>query len=237
MSNQSETRRRQRKNRNERGLCSNCPNQLGRSKVMCDVCLAKLKANSDRRIAYRKANGLCRRCSQPSVDGYNECQVHLDDQKVRRKRRLARGNCAYCNKQSNGKTICSDCSIRRAEERSKRKAVGLCVSPGCQNDARYGKVNCLECAKRLSDETRRLKQVVLDHYGQKCNCLCNCQVTKFEHLTMDHKNNDGAKQRKEKKHHSGRAEYARIIRERFPNDMQVLCWNCNCAKAYYGGCK
>ena len=113
---------------------------------------------------------------------------------------------------------------------------GLCVIVGCPNDTRYGRVMCSHCSAKVSKKTRILKQTVLDHYGQKCNCCCGCSVTKFEHLTIDHKNNDGAKQRRDKKAHCGQAEYRRIIREGFPNDLQVLCWNCNCSKQYYGGC-
>jgi len=185
----------------------------------------------------RKRLGKCVRCGQAPAPGKTMCQKHIDRWKEYRKQRIANSRCSYCGEPCpTGKTICNSCAQKRSEEREERKATGLCVSPGCPNDSVAGKTLCTVCSGKRSDKLRELKQVVLDHYGQRCNCACGCLVAKFEHLTIDHKNNDGAKQRKEKKHHCGRAEYARIIREGFPDDLQVLCWNCNCSKQYFGEC-
>lgn len=69
-------------------------------------------------------------------------------------------------------------------------------------------------------------------------CTC-CGEPNIEFLTFDHINNDGAKQRKEihigfKKH--GYHFYVWLIKHNFPEGYQVLCWNCNCAKGFYGYC-
>lgn len=185
----------------------------------------------------RKAMGRCVRCGQLPIPGRTMCQKHLDDVAFRRASRINNSLCVYCRNPSIGKTICKDCSLKRAMEREERIAYGLCANIGCDNDRREGKTTCVQCSAKISDKIRELKQLVLDHYGQVCNCSCGCKVTKFEHLTIDHINNDGAEQRKARNAHSGQAEYRRIIRERFPKDLQVLCWNCNCAKQYYGGCQ
>ena len=185
----------------------------------------------------RKRLGKCVRCGQLPIPGKTMCQKHIDGWKEYRKQRIASSKCAYCGKlASSGKTICETCSQDRALEREERKAAGLCVTVGCLNDAQDGKVACISCSKKISDRTRELKQTVLDHYGQMCNCSCGCRATKFEYLTIDHKNSDGAEQRKEQGAHGGQATYRRIIKAGFPDDLQVLCWNCNCAKEYYGGC-
>ena len=183
-----------------------------------------------------KKLGRCSRCRQPSVVGKTMCMVCLNGIKERRRHRISESQCVYCGGPATGKTICIDCASERARDREERKDAGLCVNTGCPNDTRPGRVTCAQCSVKVSKKTRILKQLVLDHYGQRCNCSCGCSVAKFEHLTIDHKNNDGAKRRKDGQHHCGQANYRRIIREGFPDDLQVLCWNCNCAKQYYGGC-
>lgn len=184
----------------------------------------------------RKRLGVCVRCGRPPIAGKTMCQKHLDDVASRRLARIGNSLCTYCGCPAVGKTICEKCSTARALEREERKEAGVCVMPGCKNDPRPGKVACESCATKLSDKTRELKQTVLNHYGQVCNCSCGCQITKFEWLTVDHKDNNGAKQRREQGTHGGHANYRRIIAAGFPADLQILCWNCNCAKQYYGGC-
>lgn len=238
MRNQTEIRRLHRIDRNARGLCANCPNNLGRGKTICDVCLTKQKARHEKRVAIRKASGVCRRCGDPAVAGCGECQKHLDDQKARRKRRISKGNCAYCGEDvGSKKTICSACAEKRKVVAAEKNSLGICVCTGCKNKTINGRKSCQACSYRRSVRLRELKQTVLDYYGQKCNCECGCLVIKFEHLTIDHKNNDGAEQRKKRGSHGGHANYRYIIKDGFPDDLQVLCWNCNCAKEYYGGCK
>ena len=86
---------------------------------------------------------------------------------------------------------------------------------------------------------KALKEKVLVHYGYKCNCGCGCQVANSNHLTIDHINNDGHIHRKQlgTKIRGGQAFYRWIVKNNFPKDLQILCWNCNCAKEFYGGCK
>ncbi len=200
----------------------------------------KFTNNSSNESPYqrRKRMGKCVRCGRPPVSGKTMCQKHIDEVALRRSTRINSALCTYCGRQcSVGKTICTICTQVRAEQRECKKLLGLCAFAGCLNNARVGKVSCLEHADRISDRTRELKQIVLDHYGQRCNCSCGCSVTKFEHLTIDHKNNDGASQRKDGRYRGGNATYRYAINAKFPDDLQILCWNCNCAKQYYGGCK
>ena len=73
------------------------------------------------------------------------------------------------------------------------------------------------------------KTIVFDHYGRTCQC---CGLTfPQDLLTIDHVNNDGHLHRKE---HGG-FMYPWAIKNNFPPDLQTLCYNCNCAKAYHLG--
>jgi len=91
------------------------------------------------------------------------------------------------------------------------------------------------------DCNRRIRRETLEHYGgspPNCNC---CGEKNYEFLTLDHINNDGAKHRKELVGNSkiSGAVFCRALKKHgFPNDppLQVLCWNCNCARFYFGGC-
>lgn len=75
-----------------------------------------------------------------------------------------------------------------------------------------------------------LKEIVYQHYGNKCAC-CGESIKSF--LQIDHINNDGSIQRKK----LGRGEvwYKWIIRNNFPNDLQILCANCNQSKRMNNG--
>jgi len=88
----------------------------------------------------------------------------------------------------------------------------------------------LACDKWREEHTdifrqRRIaaKKIVVEYYGGKCAC---CGETNLWFLTVDHINNDGYKLGR------GRngCKMEDIIRKGFPDDLQLLCYNCNCAK-------
>lgn len=76
---------------------------------------------------------------------------------------------------------------------------------------------------------RRCRDIVLAHYGAICVC---CGEKEDAFLTIDHKDNDGFKDRKPNTRR-GAVDLAKIIRVGFPNNLQILCWNCNCGRAKY----
>lgn len=76
---------------------------------------------------------------------------------------------------------------------------------------------------------RHLKMEVLLAYGAECFC---CQETDFYFLTLDHKNNDGAAHKKERKNTS---LYRWAKKNDYPEILQVSCWNCNSGRAVNGG--
>ena len=64
---------------------------------------------------------------------------------------------------------------------------------------------------------------ILDYYGHKCNC---CGEPNIKFLTVDHVNNNGHEHRK-KKGQITLGVYRDVIKQGFPPDYQILCWNCN----------
>lgn len=87
----------------------------------------------------------------------------------------------------------------------------------------------------LKKYAESVKSKVYIHYGNRCVC---CGETTPEFLTIDHMNNDGGRFRRTRGggRGSGRQLYMWIVRNGFPNDLQLLCFNCNCVKLRTGLC-
>ena len=67
------------------------------------------------------------------------------------------------------------------------------------------------------------------HYGGNCQC-CGESIDEF--LTLEHK--DGRD--KSKKRKTGKAAWLQAKWDRWPENLTVLCFNCNCGKGIYGKC-
>lgn len=81
----------------------------------------------------------------------------------------------------------------------------------------------------------KIKTETLNKYGGKCAC---CFEENPMFLAIDHINNDGAKERRENKSKRGGAGlfYYWLKKNQYPTGYQVLCHNCNMAKAFYKVC-
>jgi len=76
------------------------------------------------------------------------------------------------------------------------------------------------------------RKLVLAEYGGKCAC---CGEKHEAFLQVDHIHNDGAQERRNGT--VAREIYSYIIKQGFPKDRyQILCANCNYAKARLGAC-
>jgi hypothetical protein len=75
--------------------------------------------------------------------------------------------------------------------------------------------------------TTEFRQKVLEHYGSACR---RCGESNEEILQIDHVNDDGYAQRDTKHPRGGLQFYKWIIANQFPEDLQILCPNCNWAK-------
>jgi|SRR5271157_2452145 len=79
----------------------------------------------------------------------------------------------------------------------------------------------------------KLKSDVMAAYGGHCVC---CGEDRIEFLALDHIHNDGAHDRRSGGK-AGNGLYRQLKNQGFPQGrFQVLCFNCNGAKGYYGRC-
>lgn len=74
-----------------------------------------------------------------------------------------------------------------------------------------------------------LRFTVINQYGGKCSC---CKESQIEFLAIDHIFGGGSKHRKNIPNNI----YVWARDNNFPDELQVLCHNCNSAKHYYGIC-
>ena len=78
---------------------------------------------------------------------------------------------------------------------------------------------------------RSMREDIIRRYGGAC-ANPDCSDTRIECLTIDHIDNDGNKWRKI--HGTGLPFYKWIVAQNYPSFLQVLCWNCNLVKHFYG---
>ena len=86
--------------------------------------------------------------------------------------------------------------------------------------------------KRLENKIK-----VIEHYSKgTMACIC-CGVTGIDFLTLDHINNDGADHRRKAKTGAGCDFYAWLLKTNYEDEaIQIMCYNCNCAKQTRGMC-
>lgn len=195
--------------------------------------------------AHRRKYALCVECGGAAMGGMRKCEAcnskknesERKNKPTRLEKRRALGICPDCSQQAEiGKVRCSNCLDKLSGRYHKRK-YEWCA--GCHtstpNRPVPGKTMCQSCLDKANERNRRLRNIVLEHYGCFCHCVsCDCKVKNPRHLTIDHKNNNGAKHRRETRGIG--SIYRWLIKNNFPEDFQVLCWNCNLAKEKYGGC-
>lgn len=81
------------------------------------------------------------------------------------------------------------------------------------------------------EKYRKQRRIALEHYGGKTpTCAC-CGENTYEFLTLDHIEGGGSKHRKHV-----HDVYKWLSKNDYPKGFQVLCFNCNCAKAFSGKC-
>lgn len=137
-------------------------------------------------------------------------------------------------------------SIKRKQLRQERREQGVCILCG-ERKPRENSETCEECYKIRSEYQKknkekfkqynkaareRLRNEVINAYGGYCIC---CKEDKPEFLTLDHKNKDGKQHRDE----IGQSSYVLYLwakRNKYPDTLQLYCFNCNLASAIYGEC-
>ena len=97
----------------------------------------------------------------------------------------------------------------------------------------YSQNNKEKISKQKKERHIKNKKIVFEYYGNKCEC---CGEDDFDLLTIDHKNGNGNKHRKDNKISGSTNMYNWLIKNNFPKEFQTLCRNCNCGKSHYGVC-
>jgi hypothetical protein len=128
------------------------------------------------------------------------------------------------NKPVNIRLLCFNCNCQI--DMTKKELLSSfnigCKYCGNEDIYRSGAFSqCFQIIKR--NKYIDLKIVVFDHYGNQC---AYCREDALEYLTMDHINNDGASHRKE----IGTEIFPWLKRNNYPNNFQILCFNCNYVK-------
>lgn len=141
----------------------------------------------------------------------------------------------FRNKDGNSKfsSYCNKCLAEKSRERrnnnpEERKRQSLYLKKWRKENADWVK-------ERSRIKTAETRKEVINAYGGKCRC---CSEDTPEFMAIDHVYNDGAYNRREKKHPaSGSQFYVWLKKQGFPQDrFQLLCHNCNLAKSLYGKC-
>ncbi len=115
-----------------------------------------------------------------------------------------------------------------------------------RNDIKALDVYCKSCKKDIKQERKekdrkknneyaawqreQYRKLVYAAYGDKCSC---CDETELKFLTIDHVNNDGAEHRRSlgtRRAGNTWQVYRYIINNNYPDDFQILCYNCNCGR-------
>ena len=144
---------------------------------------------------------------------------------------------------------------KQTNQKYKLKICTTCQTPLNKNNLsdynlKHAKYICKACSKKRSQQKyiqnkdairkrqkeyeQETKLKIIKAYGGKCAC---CGETTQEFLTIDHINNDGAIIRKNTKQGTGCKIYRWLIKNNYPKDnYQLLCFNCNMAKGFFGKC-
>lgn len=179
-------------------------------------------------------------CKYEAVQGKTRCQKCLNTQKRyqerKRKQHISSGSCITCGKPPvPGKASCDACSERATRSTMKRynNNINKGVCSKCGGELNRSSFRCDKCHREHLSHGKELwhnnRKLVLEHYGMKCVC---CNITQQEFLEIDHINGDGTEHRLE----IGRHIYEWTISNNYPNNLQILCANCNRCKGKYGVC-
>jgi hypothetical protein len=85
--------------------------------------------------------------------------------------------------------------------------------------------------KNTAQHKRKIK--IVNAYGGECKC---CHEHEIGFLSVNHKNNDGAEHKRLLGISGGSQFYCWIIKNNYPDCLELLCNNCNVSRGLYGVC-
>lgn len=145
---------------------------------------------------------------------------------------------SYCNRHLAGARFIQRTS--KSKSVTLRRAAGLCIISACKNLPINDRTKCAHHLKRASESVMRyhksskgraarqtyratIRQRVFE--GKWCRCCGECNPI---FLTLDHITPAGNKLARRRSTTSALYDY--VGRYGIPKGIQVLCYNCNCAK-------
>lgn len=132
-----------------------------------------------------------------------------------------------------GKKHCSKCKELKELESFRKH---LQHSTGLRSQCRAcERIRNRNTRKRYDNKDKRdaIKKRFLAHYGGACKC---CSEDNSRLLTAEHINNDGKKHsNKNGRRYTGHNLYLALEKEGYPDDITVLCFNCNVGSRNNGG--
>lgn len=127
------------------------------------------------------------------------------------------------NKKGNGhQPNCKECRSKFPSNNPVRKA--LMTKLWRERNIEHVRIHSKECYIKERD---CIMNEWYEAYGGRCAC---CGETNIKFLTVEHKNGDGQKHRKEVG--TGIAMLKDLKKNNWPKDtIEMLCYNCNCGKS------
>lgn len=241
-------------------ICIQCGKQpiSGGSTRLCDQCLARAGQVSKRTKANNIFNNCCRDCGK-TLDGVRRlcdscCEKKQQTDKSYRLRIKEEvitrygGKCVCCSlrilafltidhihgngeedREENGSGFKFYLKLAKQETDLNKYQV-MCFNCNCGRARNKGVCPHISIISQYSPEWLVLKQKIVDHYGGACYC---CHESNLRFLTIDHIDGGGKEHRRKIK---GVGQYKWIIDNKFPSDLRVSCYNCNCGRGASGSC-
>jgi hypothetical protein len=164
----------------------------------------------------------CRACRQASQN------------RSRAARREQQRESARAWRAANQERVREMTKVQWRRRRARRISAGVCQE--CAGPMPEGKTRglCAVCAPIRAGLARqfyhRLKATVFAHYGSRCAC---CGESEPLFLSVDHVNGHTVPMRE--RIGRGYRTYKDIINSGFPDDIRILCINCNFGRERNGG--
>jgi len=173
----------------------------------CRKCGVKL-TNENWYVSFKKIpNYICKKCNYKCTKKWKQNNRDKYNQSQR-------------EWQQNNKDKCNQ-SQRKWQQNNRDKCN--------QSNKKWQQDNRDKYNQSQRESNQQLRDDVIDAYGGKCAC---CGEERKEYLSIDHKNGNGKKHRKEIGV-TGLQFYRWLRQNNYPDGFQVLCFNCNCGKGTY----